>query len=514
MDDSTLVQRAVEGDKDAFAAIYDQYAPRLQALLWWVLQDGERATEVLFDTFRIAGSRLHQLADPTRLRPWLYAIAAREAIEAAGDGDGDDAEAAAAGDEAGGEFVSVVRAGAHELSPRDRALLDLRYRQRLKNQDLGDAIGVKAESAESVVQRVADRAEHLLGPTLAIRFSKTNCPDLQVLVGTNLGPLDSRTRRKAEEHVNRCPTCDNWRQRITVSTLLGAAVTTPPPPELRQRVLDDVQLAAHDGRAWPRRRRGFPPPLVSEHQDERLRRVVMATAAAVIVGVVLVGALVLAQDDGGDERVASVGSTTTSTRPRPASTIATTVPATSTSVVPDGSAGGAGGSGGGGTSSAAATPGVTTQRSATVTPASPGATEPAQDEPDPDTDAPATEPPPPEPTPEPDNEGPSLSGLSISPSRLRAGSGCSNSDPTTATVTVQASDPSGISSIAAVPAVPGGERVPMSGGGGTYSATIGPFSGTTLPAGTDLSGAVVVQAVDGNGNESAVTGSLTLRCSE
>ena len=505
MDDSTLVQRAVEGDRDAFAAIYDQYAPRLQAFLWWVLQDRERATEVLFDTFRIAGSRLHQLPDPSRLRPWLYAIAAREAVDA---DRGTDVEATTA-DDVGGEFVDVVRAGAQELSARDRALLDLRFRQRLKGRDLADAIGVRAEAAEGIVQKVADRIEHLLGPTLAIRFSKTNCPELMVIVGTHVGPLDARTRRQAEEHVDRCPTCDNWRRRITVSTLLRAAPTTPPPLELRQRVLDDVQLASHDGRPWPRRRSGFPPPLVSELHDERLRRAVMAVAAAVIVGVVLVGALLLASDDRDGEQVASVGSTTTSTGARPSSTTVTTAPGTSTTVVPGGGGegtgvgtGAGGGAGGGaGTAGASGGRGIVTQQDDPVTPASPGTEEPPHEHPNP---APGPGTPEPDPPAAPaDEEGPSLSGLTISPSTV----GCDG----TATVSVHASDPSGIASVSAVPGLPGGGRVEMSGGGGTYSATVGPFS--SPPLNRDLTSVVVVRAVDSQGNESATSGPITLSCS-
>jgi DNA-directed RNA polymerase specialized sigma24 family protein len=145
VDDSSLVRRAVEGDREAFAAIYDRYAPRLQAFLSWALQDAARASEILFDTFRIAGSRLHQLPDAGRLRPWLYAIAAREGVRAARSAVADEAELPLAEDDAASEFAEVVRAGAEELNARDRALLDLRFRQRLKSEDLADAIGVKPE---------------------------------------------------------------------------------------------------------------------------------------------------------------------------------------------------------------------------------------------------------------------------------------------------------------------------------------------------------------------------------
>src|SRR5437588_8268536 len=81
MDEAELVQRAAAGDKDAFAAIYDRFAGRLYDFLWWVLQDRQEAEDALHDTFLVAGSRLPELTDPERLRPWLFAIAGREALD-------------------------------------------------------------------------------------------------------------------------------------------------------------------------------------------------------------------------------------------------------------------------------------------------------------------------------------------------------------------------------------------------------------------------------------------------
>src|SRR5919202_6969550 len=81
MDEAELVQRAAAGDKDAFAALYDHYAGRIYDFLWWVLQDRQEAEAALHDTFLVAGSRLAELTDPAQLRPWLFAIAGREALD-------------------------------------------------------------------------------------------------------------------------------------------------------------------------------------------------------------------------------------------------------------------------------------------------------------------------------------------------------------------------------------------------------------------------------------------------
>src|ERR687894_2610909 len=80
MDEADLVQRAAALDKEAFDAVYERYAARLYDYLWWVLQDQEEANFALYDTFLEAGARLHELPDPSKLRPWLFAIASDQAL--------------------------------------------------------------------------------------------------------------------------------------------------------------------------------------------------------------------------------------------------------------------------------------------------------------------------------------------------------------------------------------------------------------------------------------------------
>src|SRR3546814_15085482 len=73
--DAELVERAAAGDRDAFAALYDRYATPVHDLLRRMLRDDHEASDALQDTFFTAGERLHQLRDPSRFRPWVYAIA-------------------------------------------------------------------------------------------------------------------------------------------------------------------------------------------------------------------------------------------------------------------------------------------------------------------------------------------------------------------------------------------------------------------------------------------------------
>src|SRR3546814_5011638 len=77
--DAELDSRAAAGDRDAFAALYDRYATPVHDLLRRMLRDDHEASDALQDTFFTAGERLHQLRDPSRFRPWVYAIARRRA---------------------------------------------------------------------------------------------------------------------------------------------------------------------------------------------------------------------------------------------------------------------------------------------------------------------------------------------------------------------------------------------------------------------------------------------------
>lgn len=78
--DAELVYGSMSGDREAFAAIYDRYADRLHDFCVGMLRDLDAAADCVQETFLIAATRLHQLKDPDRLRPWLYSIARNQAL--------------------------------------------------------------------------------------------------------------------------------------------------------------------------------------------------------------------------------------------------------------------------------------------------------------------------------------------------------------------------------------------------------------------------------------------------
>lgn len=110
-----------------------------------------------------------------------------------------------------------------------------------------------------------------------------------------------------------------------------------------------------------------------------------------------------------------------------------------------------------------------------------------------------------------DTAGPTIGGVGVSPNPIAE---AYNSEPTCsatgqpsiATVTVSVSDPSGVGSVTM--SWPGGSK--SMSGGGTRSATIGPFSTGLVPQGGSTVVTITVTATDGVGNVATRQGSVTV----
>ncbi len=79
-DDPELIERTLEGDQDAFAALVEKYQEQIHALVWQKIDDFHIAQEITQDTFLTAYQKLPSLIDPKRFAGWLYVIANRKCI--------------------------------------------------------------------------------------------------------------------------------------------------------------------------------------------------------------------------------------------------------------------------------------------------------------------------------------------------------------------------------------------------------------------------------------------------
>ena len=73
-----VVAAITAGDPAGTAKTYDRYAAALYGYSHWILHDSAAAAEALKDTFVIATATLSNLSEPSKLHPWLFALARNE----------------------------------------------------------------------------------------------------------------------------------------------------------------------------------------------------------------------------------------------------------------------------------------------------------------------------------------------------------------------------------------------------------------------------------------------------
>lgn len=257
--DAELACAAAAGDRGAFASIYDRYADRLHDFCIGMLRDRDAAADCVQDVFCTAATRLAQLRDGDKLRPWLYAIARNEClrcIRARGRervyDEVPEAESGEAGPDtlaARSELANLIAEAAGGLSERDRSVLELAYRHGLDGPELAEALGVSAANAKKITQRLRETIERSLGALLVSRRVRSNpnaCPELGEILADWDGQFSVLMRKRIARHIESCSVCDEERRRLVnpVALLGGVPVFIPAPGWLRDRTLDRVQLTA------------------------------------------------------------------------------------------------------------------------------------------------------------------------------------------------------------------------------------------------------------------------------
>ena len=257
--DGDLARAAADGDRQAFAEIYDRYADRLYDFCIGLLGDRDAAADCAQDAFCVAATDLGGLRDPDKLRPWLYSIARHHAMrrlrhryrEEVSDELPDMISHEASPETLAGqsELARLVAEAAGGLSDRDRELLDLSYRHGLDGPELAEALGVTLTSANTMMFRLRQTVERCLGALLVARGAQANpsaCPELAVILKGWDGQFSVLMRKRMARHIDACDTCEqDQRQQVNPVALLGsAAVFIPAPAALRRQTLDRVQLTS------------------------------------------------------------------------------------------------------------------------------------------------------------------------------------------------------------------------------------------------------------------------------
>jgi len=217
MRDSEVVASIVAGDPLGLAAAYDRYADPLFEYCRTLLSDPADAADAVQDAFVIAASRLDGLRDPSRLRPWLYAVARNEALRILGskkgtstlgavpdvtEGSGD-----AAAESERADLRALLEAAAAGLNPGEREVIELQLRQGLEGAEVATVLGVSRSRAHALMSRAREQLETCLAVLLVGRAGRGECDELAAMLAGWDGGLTVPLRKRLHRHIGQCSTC-------------------------------------------------------------------------------------------------------------------------------------------------------------------------------------------------------------------------------------------------------------------------------------------------------------------
>ncbi|MGA1346652.1 MAG: sigma-70 family RNA polymerase sigma factor, partial [Ilumatobacteraceae bacterium] len=265
-EDARLVAAYLGGDRSALGVIYDRHGGSLFDTAAAMTGNRDDAADMVQDVFVLAAERLGQLRDPSRLRPWLFAIlrnevyrrSRRRSRSVVTDFSAPErevmmppspAESEQVDDEIdAAELAELVRGAARGLDARDQLVLELSVRQGLTGADLADALGVSAQQGYGLVHRMRERTERSLGAYCVARRGSRDCAELAgILTGWD-GEFTVLLRKRVARHIEECSTCERTRRKVLPLALVGSAPAFAAPIGLRDRIMEQV-LAMSSGQA-------------------------------------------------------------------------------------------------------------------------------------------------------------------------------------------------------------------------------------------------------------------------
>jgi RNA polymerase sigma factor (sigma-70 family) len=347
VDDTGIVAAMRQKDQAGLAAAYDAYANPLYTYCVSQLRDEDRAGDVLHDTFIVAYERIGQLRDPSRLKPWLYAIARNECQRVFRERNRSAPldEAMAVSDQtvemgAGlrqAELRGLVQTAAGGLNPREREVIELAVQHDMAIDDVAATLGQSPKYVHALLSKARQQMEKSLSALIVARTGRESCGTLDGLLAGWDGGMTVLLRKRVARHIESCPICAERKRRdVNAMALLATTPILAAPLLLRSQLLSDVtdlslvsanrELAE---RAGPFDGDGFPAAINAANRSGGW---MLPVAAALIGAAIVLGGLSFMLGGPLDNLLAGGGtpSPTTEAQPVTPSPAETTPPQTVT----------------------------------------------------------------------------------------------------------------------------------------------------------------------------------------
>lgn len=338
VDDAGIVEAMRQRDQAGLAAAYDAYANPLYTYCVSLLRDQDRAGDVLHDAFIVAYERIGQLRDPSRLRPWLYAIARNECQRVFRERNRSAPldEAVAVSDETvemgarlrETELRGLVRTAVGGLNPREREVIELAVQHDLAIDDVAKALGQSSKYVHALLSKARRQLEKSLSALIVARTGRASCGTLDGLLAGWDGGMTVLLRKRVARHIEQCPTCAERKRRdVNAMALLATTPILAAPLALRDSVLSDATSLVSANREIAERAGKFDgdgfPPTAAAH---RAGGWMLPVAAALIGAAIVLGGLSYVVGGPLDDLLAGGGGTPSPTVTGPSSPVPAAAP--------------------------------------------------------------------------------------------------------------------------------------------------------------------------------------------
>ncbi len=173
--DAELIERTLEGDERAFAALVEKYQDQIHALAWQKVGDFHIAQEITQDVFITAYQKLGTLKNRGRFAGWLYTITNRKCItwyrkktpqpQSLEDTDPIELEEVYYSEHVSREREEATKEKRHalvhkllsKLRESDRTVITLHYLTGLSCEEIGQFLGVSTNTVKSRLHRARNR---------------------------------------------------------------------------------------------------------------------------------------------------------------------------------------------------------------------------------------------------------------------------------------------------------------------------------------------------------------------
>ncbi|PZG13776.1 hypothetical protein C1J01_28900, partial [Nonomuraea aridisoli] len=295
-----MVEALRARDRAALTALYDTYAESLYRYCWSLLLSADSAQVALRDTLIAAEAHAGALADPGRLRAWLYALARAECLRRRAAAPPGAAEALAQAppldDPADADLRVMAWNAVQSLPVADREILELVHRHAVPPAELAQVLAIPARQVEPAMEEALERLHDAITAEILAGKGPYDCPRRARILAGFTGELTQEMREHLVRHLPRCETCAPHRTRqVSAAKVFELLPQVELPESLRIRVMScfiDPELLPY--RRYVARRTsalgaaGFPVPAFPQTRrwPQALAGAVAAVAAVVAIAVI------------------------------------------------------------------------------------------------------------------------------------------------------------------------------------------------------------------------------------